>query len=102
MNKTLIGGIVAVVLGIVGLSIWFGEFWTILKGAVPIMLLLGGALACYLGIDEMKDSWKNGGSADSSFSSADSEETERLKKELEDLKKENEDLKKTSEPEASE
>ncbi len=56
--KTLIGGAVAVLLGIVGLAIWFGEIITILKGVVPPVLLLGGGLALYLGFDELKDSWK--------------------------------------------
>lgn len=56
--KTLIGGAVAAVLGIIGLSIWFSEFLQLLAGAVPIMLLLGGGLAIYLGFDELKDSWK--------------------------------------------
>ncbi len=64
--KTLIGGVVAAVLGIVGLTLWFGEFWVILKGAIPIMLLLGGALAIYLGFDELKDSWKSESTEDSS------------------------------------
>jgi len=94
--KTLVGGIIAAVLGIIGLSIWFVEFLQILAGAIPIMLLLGGALACYLGYDELKDSWKSEGESDMSFSSADAEETEKLKQELVDLKKENEELKKAS------
>lgn len=100
--KTLVGGIIAAVLGIIGLSVWFVEFLQILAGAIPIMLLLGGALACYLGYDELKDSWKNEKDTDTSFSSADTEDSEKLKQELEDLKKENEELKKTSEEKASE
>ena len=56
--KTLIGGAVAAVLGLIGLSVWFGEFLQLLAGAIPVMLLLGGGLALYLGFDELKDSWK--------------------------------------------
>ena len=43
--KTLIGGAVAAVLGLIGLSVWFGEFLQLLAGAIPVMLLLGGGLA---------------------------------------------------------
>lgn len=90
--KTLIGGAVAAVLGLIGLSIWFGEFLQILAGAIPIMLLLGGGLALYLGFDELKDTWKKedsvAGPADSS--TAYNDEIETLKKEIETLKAEKE------------
>ncbi len=56
--KTLIGGAVAVLLGIIGIAVWFGAFLQILAGAIPPVLLLGGGLALYLGFDELKDSWK--------------------------------------------
>ncbi|MEE8399379.1 MAG: hypothetical protein V3S89_10265 [Desulfobacterales bacterium] len=92
--KTLIGGVVAAVLGIIGLSVWFGEFFQILKGAIPIMLLLGGALAIYLGFDELKDSWKSEDAGGASSFDTGSEDTVKIKQELDDLKKENEDLKK--------
>jgi len=96
--KTLIGGVVAAVLGLIGLSVWFREFLQILAGAVPVMLLLGGALAIYLGFDELKDSWKKEGmDDDSTFSSEESEESEKMKQELDDLKKQNEELKKENE-----
>ena len=57
--KTLIGGAIAVLLGVVGLAVWFGEIVSILKGVIPPVLLLGGGLALYLGFDELKDTWKN-------------------------------------------
>jgi len=57
--KTLIGGAVAAALGLIGLVIWWGSFLMVLKGSVPIMLLLGGGLAIYLGFDELKDTWKH-------------------------------------------
>jgi len=89
--KTLIGGAVAAVLGLIGLSVWFGEFLQLLAGAIPVMLLLGGGLAIYLGFDEMKDTWKKD---DTSFDTASStEDTEVYKKEIDDLKKEIETLK---------
>ena len=95
--KTLIGGVVAAVLGIIGLSIWFGDFLEILKGAIPVMLLLGGALAIYLGFDELKESWKAEELSDDSSSGAGGEDPETVKKEMEELKKANEDLKKENE-----
>ena len=56
--KTLIGGAVAAALGLIGLAIWWGQFLMVLAGIIPIMLLLGGGLAIYLGFDELKDTWK--------------------------------------------
>ncbi len=87
--KTLIGGAIAAVLGLIGLAIWFKAFLQILAGAVPIMLLLGGGLALYLGFDEIKDNWKN----KKEEATAEVDETESYKKEIESLKKEVEELK---------
>jgi hypothetical protein len=87
--KTLIGGAAAAVLGIIGMAVWWKPFLQLLAGAIPFGLLSGGALAIYLGFDEVKDTWKN---KEDSFS-ASSGETETYKKEVEDLKKEVEELK---------
>jgi hypothetical protein len=89
--KTLIGGAVAAVLGLIGLSVWFGEFLQLLAGAIPVMLLLGGGLALYLGFDELKDTWKKDDTA--SDDSAADDDSEKYKKEIDDLKKEIETLK---------
>ena len=89
--KTLIGGAVAAVLGLIGLSVWWKPFLQLLAGAIPAMLLLGGGLALYLGFDELKDSWKK---EESTFDSPmDFDEVEKYKKEVEDLKKEIDTLK---------
>jgi len=88
--KTLIGGAVAAVLGLIGLSVWFGEFLQILAGALPIMLLLGGGLALYLGFDELKDTWKKEEPAEPE---AAGDNVEKYKQEIDDLKKEIESLK---------
>jgi hypothetical protein len=82
--KTLIGGAVAAVLGVIGLAVWFGEFLSLLAGAIPAMLLLGGGLALYLGFDELKDAWKEDEGADPSES--DEDRIAELEKELEELK----------------
>jgi hypothetical protein len=51
----LIGGIVSGILGVIGFSLWWDAFLLILKGGVPIMLILGGVLAVYVGLDAMQD-----------------------------------------------
>ena len=89
--KTLIGGAIAAVLGIVGISVWWELFLNLLAGAVPIMLLLGGGLAIYLGFDELKDSWKK---EDTTFdNSVKTEDTGKYKKEIDELKDEIKTLK---------
>ncbi len=92
--KTLIGGVVAAVLGIIGLSVWFKPFLQLLAGAVPVMLLLGGGLAVYLGFDELKDNWKKEDTFDTPTETGSSEEVEKYKSEVDELKKEIESLKK--------
>ena len=91
--KTLIGGVVVTVLGLIGIVAWFPEFLAVVVGTIPIMLLLGGALAIYLGVDELKDSWAV---AESSETEVDStiEEVEKYKKEISELKEELDSLKK--------
>ena len=84
--KTLIGGAVAVLLGVVGLAVWFGEFLNLLAGCIPAVLLLGGGLALYLGFDELKDSWKNDDGVDAPVDD-DKAKIAALEKELNELKK---------------
>ena len=96
--KTLIGGAIGVVLGIIGLSVWWKPFLMLLEGSVPIMLLIGGSLALYLGIDELKDTWKKDEKAADTFDAPDDtnkfeEEISELKKEIENLKAEKEEKK---------
>ncbi len=95
--KTLVGGAVAAVIGVIGLAVWFKEFLTLLAGAIPVMLLLGGCLALYLGFDELKDTWQKetpvepsvaGGKAEDANANQLKKENEALKKELESLKAE--------------
>jgi uncharacterized membrane protein YqjE len=80
----LAGGLVSLVLGIIGIIIWWGYFIKALMAGIPVMLILGGALAAYLGIEEIKDK-----------KAAERFETEKddLKREVENLKKEIKDIK---------
>ena len=95
--KTLIGGAAGAILGIIGLTVWWPAFLQLLAGAIPITLLLGGALAIYLGFDELKDSWrKEEPAVDSSFGT---DETEKYKQEIDELKKDVESLKSEKEKE---
>ena len=90
--KTLIGGAVAAVLGLIGIVAWFPQFLIVVAGTIPVMLLLGGALAIYLGIDELKDTWAE---AETSETGSDtSGEVEKYKQEITELKDEIETLKK--------
>ena len=89
--KTLIGGAVGAVLGLIGISVWWKPFLQLLAGAIPVMLLLGGGLALYLGFDELKDTWKKD---DTTFETPiKTDETEKYKDEVKELKKEIEALK---------
>jgi hypothetical protein len=87
--KTLIGGAIAAVVGLIGLTIWFPAFLQLLAGAIPITLLLGGGLAIYLGFDELKDTWKK----DEDTISESSDDSGKYKEEIDELKKEIETLK---------
>jgi hypothetical protein len=95
--KTLIGGAAAAVLGIIGLAVWWKPFLQLLAGAIPFALLSGGALAIYLGFDELKDTWKT---KEEDFSTVNragveeyKEEVDKLKQEVEELKSEKEEKK---------
>ena len=82
----LAGGLAALVLGIVGIIAWWGYLMKALMAGVQAMLILGGALAAYLGFEEIRD--KN--SADTFNDTADNlkEEVQGLKEEIKGLKEE--------------
>jgi len=90
--KTLIGGAIAALLGLIGIVAWFPQFLTVIAGTIPVMLLLGGALAIYLGIDELKDTWTQEESALPDVATDD--DVGKYKKEISELKEEIENLKK--------
>ena len=89
--KTLIGGAIAAILGCIGIVAWFPQFLTVVAGTIPVMLLLGGALAIYLGIDELKDTWKQEESSEPEATI--DEDVEKYKQEISELKNEIETLK---------
>ena len=80
----LAGGLIALVLGIVGIVVWWCYFLEILMGVIPVILILGGALATYLGIEQMKDK-----KAAESFDTGKDDikrEVDTIKQELKELK----------------
>jgi hypothetical protein len=81
------GGLVALILGIIGIVMWFGYFLKALQAGVPAMLILGGALAVYLGFEELKDKRNTPDTFDDSASALKSE-VETLKDEIRQLKEE--------------
>ncbi|UCG11259.1 MAG: hypothetical protein JSU72_11950 [Deltaproteobacteria bacterium] len=89
-----VGGIVAAVLGIILLLIWWVPFLQLLAGAVPVMLFLGGAIAAYLGFDEVKDKLPYFGKKEQELSpTMDTDETPKYREEAEKYKAEVDELK---------
>ena len=81
------GGLVALILGIIGIIFWFGYFVKALQAGVPAMLILGGALAVYLGFEELKDKRNTPDTFDDNTSTLKTE-VETLKDEIKQLKEE--------------
>lgn len=90
----LIGGIISGIIGLVSLIFWWGDFMTIVKGAFPICLLLGGALAVYVGIDEMQEKMNEEKLSHEEKLEMARQEAERAKAEAEKYKEELSKLKK--------
>jgi hypothetical protein len=99
-----LGGIVAAVFGVILLIVWWGPFLQLLAGALPVMLLFGGAIAAYLGYDEVKEKLPFGKKAEETSSGGGTvqtadyrEEAEKYKAEAERLKSELDRVKKEEE-----
>lgn len=91
--KVFLGGIIAAFLGIIGIFVFFKPFLYLLAGAVPLMLLLGGAMAAYLGYDEVKDKLPTFRKKAEEVKEEVVEDVGKLKEEAEKYKKEVEELK---------
>ena len=87
---TLVGGVIALVLGLLGLVYWWDQFIIILQAGIPLVLVLGGALAVYLGVEEWKDAQS---AAESGAFNAMDAEAERYRAEAEKYKAELEAMK---------
>jgi uncharacterized protein YlxW (UPF0749 family) len=73
----LLAGVGSLALGIILLVFSWDQFVDLLRGGIPIMLILGGALAAYLGYEEMKEKSESKGL---------DTETSDLKNEVESLR----------------
>jgi hypothetical protein len=94
----LAGGLGALVLGIIGMTLWFKQFLNLLAGGIPLMLLLGGGLAVYLGFEEAKDKFfKKSETPSFETPKASEGDVEQYKAEVEKLKAEIEEMKKKPE-----
>lgn len=48
-------GAAVIILGIKVLTGWWTDFATVLKGCLPALLILGGAIAVIAGVSEIRD-----------------------------------------------
>ncbi len=56
---SLLFGTIAVIVGLILFAVWWGALLNILKGIVPMVLILGGLIAVVSGFSEFKDSFKS-------------------------------------------
>ena len=81
------------VIGPGGSVLWWKDFFTILKGGIPIVLLIGGALAVFVGFDELKDKMRDERDKGKGELAKAREELERTRAEAEKYREELEKLK---------
>jgi hypothetical protein len=89
--KVFVGGLAAAFLGLLCIIIWHHDVLRVIGGAIPLILLLGGLMAAYLGYDEVKDKLpfcKSCGTREASNDAKLREEAEGYKQEAERLKSE--------------
>ncbi|GAB4114564.1 MAG: hypothetical protein Kow00103_08450 [Candidatus Caldatribacteriota bacterium] len=51
----VLGGILAIILGVLGLIKWWGLFLKALAASVPFILVVGGILAVIIGVISLKE-----------------------------------------------
>jgi hypothetical protein len=73
----LLGGVIAICLGIIGLIYWWSFFLNFLAATVPAILIFGGAIALFIGISEIRDSLKSKEDTDFSDFSTESKSEEK-------------------------
>jgi hypothetical protein len=90
----LIGGLIALALGLIGLGMWWKHVLTLVLGGIPLLLLLGGGLAVYLGYEETKDKLFKKDTPAYEPPQVSEGEVEKYKEEVERLKSEIDGMKK--------
>lgn len=89
--KVFLCGVVAAFLGFLGIIICHHTVFRFIGGAIPLILLLGGLMAAYLGYDEAKEKLPFLKTKETQEPTSDAglkEEAERYKQEIERLKNE--------------
>ncbi|MCE5336448.1 MAG: hypothetical protein LLG06_17860 [Desulfobacteraceae bacterium] len=89
--KVFVGGVVAAFFGFLGILIWNDAVFKFIGGAIPLVLLLGGLMAAYLGYDEVKEKLPFPKCSKDEQDSSDTrlkEEAEKYRQEVERLKAE--------------
>ncbi len=88
--KVFVGGVAAAFLGFLGIIIWYDAVFRFIGGAIPLILLLGGLMAAYLGYDEVKEKlpFPKSKEAEPANDAKLKEEAEKYKQEVERLKAE--------------
>ena len=89
--KVFVGGVAAAFLGFLGIFIWHDAVFKIILGAIPLILLIGGLMAAYLGYDEVKEKLPFCKARETQETSNDAklrEEAEKYKQEAEKLQSE--------------
>ena len=89
----LMGGAISVIIGLIGLVVWWVDFLIILKGGIPIILILGGILAVYIGLDEIQDKLREERQKQEESLAKAREEIEMVKAQAEQYREELEKLK---------
>ena len=83
-------GLIAFILGLIGLVVWWESFVTMFKAVLPVIFILGGGIAAYMGSQEVKDKMrahKEAGREPFSVDNGEQAETlERYRNEVEELK----------------
>ena len=93
----LMGGAIAAILGLVGLIVWIKDFLILLKGGLPVLLLLGGILAAYIGFDEIQSKLREEREKQEEELTKAREEIEMIKAKAEQYREELERLKEARE-----
>jgi len=89
--KVFLGGVATAFLGLLCIIVWHHAVLKIVLSTIPLILLLGGLMAAYLGYDEVKDKLSYSDSRENQEPSNDTglkEEIERYKQEVERLRSE--------------
>lgn len=77
----VLGGIIAIFLGIIGLIWWWPFFLRALAATLPALFIFGGAIALFIGISEIRDSLKSKEDIDTSDFKTESKVEEETKEE---------------------